>query len=243
VPKLNQVLAIEKATKSRIFGEVTSMHQTLQKPSLLAGFAKTYQKKDEDGDEHPPEKQRVQVNAKDLLRQASKLLMELFDVTATKDWANCQARADVVIDGQVLVEAAPATYLLFLEKQLGDLSTFIGKIPVLDPADDWLHDEATGLWKTEPAQTTRTKKVQRPIVLYQATKEHAAQTQLITEDVVVGAWATVKHSGALPAAHKAQLAERVERLIDAVRFARETANGVDAQRREVGKKLFEFIFD
>jgi hypothetical protein len=42
VPKLNQVLAVEKATKGRILGEVTTMHQTLQKPSLLSGFSKTY---------------------------------------------------------------------------------------------------------------------------------------------------------------------------------------------------------
>jgi hypothetical protein len=185
----------------------------------------------------------VQIDAGQLLRQTSKLLMELFDITATKDWANCQAKADVVVDGQVLVEGAPATYLLFLEKQLGELSTFVDKIPVLDPADDWIHDEASGLWKTEPVATTRTKKVQKPIVLYQATKEHPAQTQLITEDVVVGTWNTVKHSGALPVAQKQALALRVEHLIDAVRFARETANGAEAPKKDVGRKLFDYLFD
>jgi hypothetical protein len=35
-------------------------------------------------------------------------------------------------------------------------------------------------------------------VLYDATEHHPAQTQLISEDVIVGWWETVKHSGAIP---------------------------------------------
>src|SRR5690606_717028 len=159
-----------------------------------------------------------------------------------KDWANTQARADVVVDGEVLLEQVPATYLLFLEKQLAELAVFVKRIPILDPAEEWHRDEAAGLFKTPPTTAIRTKKVQRPIVLYQATKEHPAQTQLISEDVVVGTWLTIKHSGALPAARKQTLLERIERLIDAVKFARERANGVPAPRREVGERLFEYLF-
>lgn len=240
--KLNQVLAVEKTTKSRIFGEITKLHHELQKPGLLNGFSKTYQKKDEDSDDFPPERQKVQFIASEMLRQAGKLLTELFDVTAAKDWANCHARADLVVDGEVLVRDAPATYLLFLEKQLTDLNTFVSKIPVLDPAEDWIYDESSSLYKTEASKTHRTKKVQRPIVLYQATKEHPAQTQLISEDVIVGYWNTVKHSGALPAPVKAAFLERIERLIAATKFARETANATEAPRQEVGKRIFDYLF-
>ncbi|MCO5165880.1 MAG: hypothetical protein M9894_05875 [Planctomycetes bacterium] len=241
--KLNQVLAVEKATKGRVASELTDMHHALQKPSLLTGFAKTYQKKDEDGDDHPPERQKVQVVATDMLRRAGRLLIELLDVTASKDWANCQAKADVVVDGRVILEGAPATFLLFLEKQLTDLNTFVAKIPVLDPSEDWAFDESTSLYKTDPVQTTRTKKVQRPIVLYQATKEHPAQTQLITEDLSVGTWVTVKHSGALPAPHKDALLERIRRLAAAVKFARETANATEAPRKDVGQRLLDYLLD
>ena len=231
--KLNQVLAIERTTKSRIHGEITQMHHTLQKPHLLNGFSKTYQPKDEEGDLLPPERLKVQVNATGMLKRAGRLLTELLDVTATKDFANTEARADLVIDGEVLVKDAPATFLLFLEKQLTDLRTFVSKIPALDPSEDWTFDESNGLFKTAPTQTTRTRKVQRPIVLYPATPEHPAQTQLISEDVVVGTWITVKQSGALPAPRKQELLERIERLSSAVKFARETANGAQATRRVV----------
>jgi hypothetical protein len=243
VPKLNQVLAIEKATKGRVASELTDLHHALQKPALLTGFAKTYQKKDEDGDDHPPERQKVQVVAGEMLRRAGRLMMELFDVTATKDWANCQAKADVVIDGRVIVEGAPATFLLFVEKQLTDLNTFVSKIPVLDPAEDWAFDEAANIYKTDAVQTTRTKKVQRPIVLYGATKEHPAQTQLITEDVSVGTWVTIKHSGALPAPQKDALLERIRRLAEAVKFAREQANATEATRKDVGQRLLDYLLD
>tara|TARA_R110002072_G_scaffold94463_2_gene208684 strand:- start:124 stop:858 length:735 start_codon:yes stop_codon:yes gene_type:complete len=239
--RLNQILAIEKGTKSRVFGEISKLHNAVQRASALNGFSKTYQPKDEEGDRYPPERQRVQLIATETLRQAGRLLSELFDVTASKDWANTAAKSDVVVDGEVLLEQVPATYLLFVEKQLGDLRTLISKIPVLDEADHWSLDEGSQLYKTEPTETSRTKKVQRPIVLYPATPEHPAQTQLISEDQVVGTWVTVKHSGAFPASRKAELLDRVERLSNAVKFAREQANSVEATRREVGERIFRYL--
>jgi hypothetical protein len=239
--KLNQILAIERSTKSRVHGDVTRMHHSLQKPALLNGFTKSYQRKNEDDDVYPPEKQKVQLKATDMLKQAGRLLAELVDVTATKDFGNTHAKADLVVDGEVLLSGVPATFLLFLEKQLADLKTFVTKVPALDPAEDWTHDAGADLYKTEPIQTSKTKKVQRPIVLYPATEKHPAQTQLISEDVVVGVWVTVKQSGAMPAARKSELLERIERLSSAVKFARETANGVEVTKREVGERLFTYL--
>src|SRR5262249_18343059 len=160
-----------------------------------SGFYKQYQPKDEEGETYPPEHKRVQLAANEQLSSAAQLFTELFDLTATKDYANCSARADVEVGGQVLIAGAPATFLLFLEKQLNDLNTFVNELPTLDEADNWIKDDGAGLFKTEPVQTHRTKKVQKPIVLYDATPEHPAQAQLITEDVTVGHWNTVKHSG------------------------------------------------
>ena len=51
-PKLNQVIAIEKGVKSRVYGEITEMHKTSQKAELFNGFAKNYRKKDEDGEDY-----------------------------------------------------------------------------------------------------------------------------------------------------------------------------------------------
>lgn len=240
--KLNQIIAVEKGTKSRVYSEITEMHKAAQKPDLFNGFVKTYRKKEEEGEDYPPERKRVQFTAPYFLSQLQHLLTELFDTTAAKDWGNCEALADIVVDNTVLVSQVPATYLLFLEKQLTDIHTFIDKLPLLDEADDWQWDAHTSLFKTQPIATHRTKKVQKPIVMYDATKEHPAQTQMITEDVLVGYWDTVKHSGALPTPRRQQLLERVETLMKATKMAREKANMTDTKRYDIGQQIFSWLF-
>lgn len=239
--KLNQVLAIEKGVKARTAGAVTKLYHMVQKPALLTGLFKDYQPLDEAGQHYPPERQRVQVKAEETLKATRKALSELFDVTAQKDFANCGAKANVVVGGTPLLEDVPVTYLLFLEKQLVDFRTLVSKIPTLDSSEDWRLDDASGLFKTEPTKTTRTSKVQRPIVLYDATEEHPAQTQLITEDVVVGHWTTTKQSGALTNDRKVELLERIATLLEAVKFARETANNTEAPKVAVSDVLFGYL--
>src|SRR5882672_5402099 len=194
--KLNQVIAIEKGIKGRVFSVVTDLYKVVQKPALFNGFSKTYAKRDEDSEDLPAERQRVQYNARDMLRSVANATTELMDITARKDWTNCQATGTVEVDGVVILADAPTTFLLFLEKQLTDMRTFVAALPVLDEAETWVFDANSGLHRTEPLSTHRTKKVQRPIVLYNATVEHPAQTAMITEDVIAGFWNTVKHSGA-----------------------------------------------
>src|SRR5438552_1744970 len=120
MPKLNQIIAVEKGVKSRVYGEITDMHKSSQKPDLFNGFVKSYRKKDEDGEDYPAERKKVQMMADVMLARAASLLTELFDVSATRDWANCHAFADVEVDGQVLIKNVPVPYLLFLEKQIND---------------------------------------------------------------------------------------------------------------------------
>jgi hypothetical protein len=118
IAKLDQVIAIEKGVKAKAHQELTEAHQQLQKPSLLAGISRTCRRKDEEDEQLPPESTKVQLKPDDTIRSTVDTLTELFDVTATKDWANCEARADVVVDGNVLAAQVSVTYLLFLEKQL-----------------------------------------------------------------------------------------------------------------------------
>jgi hypothetical protein len=239
--KLNQIIAVEKGVKSRSYSEFTEAHHTVQKAALLAGIARTYQPKDEEGEQYPPESTRVQVRAEEVLRQMADTLTRLFDVTATKDWANCSARADVVVDGEVLLPAVPATYLLFLEKQLTDLHTFVAKLPVLDASESWSFDQAADCYATDPVQTTKTKKIPRNHVKAEATEKHPAQVEVYYEDIVVGHWRTVKFSGALPASRVKELLERVDKLQRAVKFAREEANDSEVTDQQIGERVFAYL--
>lgn len=242
--KLSQIIAVEKGVKSDATRRVTDLHRDVQKQPLLSGISRSYQPRDDDGDTLPPESTRVQVKAEDVLAEAAGILTRLFDVTLTKDTANCTARADIKIGGTVLLPAVPVTYLLFLEKQLTDVHTFVAKLPLLDPAEDWADepDPVSGAWKTHPAKTVRSKKVPRNHRVAEATPQHPEQVQVYTEDVPVGDWTTVKFSGAMPAARVRAILDRVEELQRAVKFAREDANATEVSDRHAGDPIFTYLF-
>jgi hypothetical protein len=242
VTKLSQIIAVEKGVKSDAARQFTDLHHNVQKAPLLSGISRTYQPREDGGDQYPPESTKVQISAEDTLGQAAKVLTRLFDVTLTKDHANTIARADVKVGGSAILKDVPVTYLLFLEKQLTDLHAFVAKLPVLDPAEDWTQEGAPpGCWKSEPVKTVRPKKIPRNHVLADATQHHPAQVQVFTEDVPVGDWTTVKFSGALPGRRVRELLDRVTVLQQAVKYAREEANGTEVTDQKAGEKVFAWL--
>jgi hypothetical protein len=169
-------------------------------------------------------------------------MTNLLDLAATQDGTNCIAITDVVVDGQKVLERVPLTHLLFLEKQLADIRTELRTIPTLDLQDVWTYDPNVGYYKSDMVWNNKTKKVPRNHVKAEATKEHPAQVEMYYEDVVVGKWETIKFSGAMPADEKEKLLERVNKLRDAVKLAREEANSIEAVDSKVGEKIFNFLF-
>lgn len=241
--KLNQILAIEANKKKHHHEAISDLHKATQKEVLMNGFHRVYEPKDEDGESLPPESQKVQFKYKEVIEQMTEKLVELIDLTATKDWSNCEAKADVVVEGSVFLEQVPVPHLLFLEKQLEDMRTFVAKMVELDPGENWTWDANSGQFKSDVVEQTKKQKQKRPIVLYDATTEHPAQTQLIEDDVIVGTWKKTKFSGAIPGPEKKKLMARIQQLSEAVKFAREHANSTDATEKKVGKKVLGYIFE
>ncbi len=239
--KINQVIAIEKTIKNRVEDALTQLFHQVKKSELFEGLSRTYRPIKDGGEQLPPESKKVQLVATEAVKEAAKILTELFDVTATKDYSNVDTRADVIVDGQPLVTGAPVTFLLFLEKKLVDLHTFAASMPTLDPSEEWKFDAAAGLSRTDVKSSHRTKKEQKAIVLYEATDKHPAQAQLITEDFLVGFWDMQKISGAMTVAEKKALVERVEKLQSAVKIAREEANGAPAKQQFVGAAIAAYL--
>lgn len=185
----------------------------------------------------------MQVTTSDIIGEVRKSLVEMYDLVATQDYANCEARADVVVGGSALLKQVPVTHLLFLEKQVTDLETFVGKLPTLDPGEQWVFDNAAGCWATKPSESTRTKKVPKAFIKYEATKEHPAQVETFNEDVVVGTWKTVKFSGAVPAKERNDMLERVRAVKEGVIKAREEANGMEVKTIDKqGETLLGYVF-
>ncbi|MBI4822052.1 MAG: hypothetical protein HY791_37690 [Deltaproteobacteria bacterium] len=243
--KLNQILASEKELRTNGYKRASEIYKLFQKPDHFNGFAKAYRKKDETdekSEEFPPERKVIQHDAAELLEEVRQYMVKLFDFEATKDLANCSAKADVIVDGNLLIKDAPATLLLFLEKQLRDLRAEIDKIPVLDPAEAWSFDPEARTYKTPITTTHKTKKEPRVVVKFEPTEHQPGQAEVFHEDRVVGYWDTVKMSTALSATRRKLLLERVDKLAEAVKHAREEANEQVAPGLEVGQGLLDFVF-
>jgi len=239
--KLCQVLAIDSGIRSKAKTELTNLHRSAEKQELYSGLNRTYRPKDEDGEKFPDEKQHVALKSKEVLAKLQDIMSEALDIELTKDMGNCHAKASVVVEGQTILADMPVSYLLYLEKQLEDLNTFVTKMPILDPSELWTFDPGQNLMRSVSVETTKTKKKMTPVVLYEATKEHPAQVKEVTEDVVVGFWSATKFSGALSGDRKEVLVSRIQQLQKAVKFAREEANGEVVEKKNASAALFGFL--
>jgi len=173
MPKLCKIIAIETSVKTRVENELTEAHKALQRNELFNGHARRYSPRDDDpskaaGEKLPDEDKKVQFKAEDIIKTTAEKLTELFDVNAIREYGNMEAKADIEVDGKTLLKGVPVTYLLFLEKKLVDMLTFVRKLPVLDSGEHWVLNEATDLFATKASGTARSKKIVRPLVLAEA---------------------------------------------------------------------------
>lgn len=242
MPKLHEIIAVGVGKKGEVEKAITDSYHILQKSDLFDAVQKTYRPAFEDGEKLPAEKKNAQQNLATLVKDVCGKWTSLFDITLTMDAGNQLARGDIEVDGGLVIKDVPVPTLLFLEKQLENMKAFVEKLPVPDPAEVWKADATQGLLATEPTETFRTKKVQKPVVLYPATPEHPAQTQLLQEDVVAGYWTTIKYTSRMPAELKSAMLNRVSTLLDAVKVARERANATQVEKKAMGAVLVEFVF-
>lgn len=239
--KLNQVLAVAKSVQTKRESDFTKIFQDIQKPALTEGFARSYTPKTEEGEKFPPDNKKVQLVVEDAIAQAATALREIFNVIALKDNTNMTAKADVVLDGEIVLKDVPAVHLLFLEKRAAGIIDFINHLPVLGQDASWTKNEGMGLWETQPTESFKTRKIESYLVVVQATVQHPAQTAKQVVDENIGTWRNVNFSGAINADRKKTLLARAEKVQQAVKIAREEANQAAVVELTTGK-LVDFIF-
>lgn len=254
--QLHTVIALRDSVKSRKIQQVTETHRLSTKHDLYEGLTRSYQPRTEDGDPLPTENKNIQVDADDMLNQFVRSVSRDWDMMATIDATNQHAIADVEVPTgatttagepvyRTVLRNVPATYLLFLTRELDDVYTFVSKLPVLDPAARWTYDANVAASVAEPVQTQRTKKVRKNHAKWTPTPgndKHPAQVEVYDEDVVVGDWTLVRRSGALPLERKTRLLERIDELRLAVREARERANQTPVTNVTVSRQVFDHLF-
>lgn len=241
--KLHQLLAVLKGAATDAFEDLKKADHILAKTQLLSGRSKVYRSaNDDDTTRFPDEYQRVQVSAEDVIKTALRTQIRAMDLTASRDFSNTVAKADVVVDGDVFVKDAPIPFLLWLEERLKNLETFIGRLPTLPSDTTWNYSTAEDAWESAPTETTKTKKVPEVVVLYAATKEHPAQTKILETDVVQGYWTSRQFSGALQRTSVVAMQLKVRKLQDAVKMAIMEANAAPAVEVAPGNTIYRYLF-
>jgi len=193
------------------------------------------------------EQSDIQTTVRSELDWIGKILVKAWDASHQIDMANTLASADVVTeDGESLLLSVPATSLLQLEKHLKEMHDLLAAVPTLDPAKGFQQDDQRegGIFKAREITKARTKKTQRPMVMYEATKEHAAQVTMVTEDVPVGTILEQEWSSLVTPAQKSDMLDRCDKLIRAVKRARAKANeqDLDVGKAKIAKPLMDYLF-
>lgn len=240
--KLHQLVAIVTGRKPQVQRAITDLYQKLGNEGNFNGFNRVYKPFDDEGENLPDEKKPTVSSTGVLIGDFVDQLGPLMDLVASQDLTNCTARAPIVVDGTTLVDNVPVTTLMYLEKQLVDLRTFVSKLPVLNQSKQWSEDHNNDRWVAEPEKSFRTKKVIRNHVKAPATEHHPAQVETYYEDVNIGTWTKTEFSTAIPASHKQDYLNNVNTLIEAVKVAREEANSIEARETKIGAALLGYVF-
>jgi hypothetical protein len=153
---------------------------------------------------------------------------------AQKNLTNTRALADLEFRGTTIANDVPVDELMGLEVRLTDFRKLALRIPTLDASREWQYDtsaEQQGTYRAvKPTVTTKTEKVEVPVILVQPTKEHPAQVKISSADKVVGTFTTQHTSGAIAAIQKANLLAVIDDLIISVKAARVRANSVEVSK-------------
>lgn len=244
--KLHTIVALVQGRKKRWDEFINKTHHgwgKVEQNSPLIGITRVYQPVEEDGEKLPTERRELQAVVRKSVAELITEAKQFYNLIHCNESSNCEAVADVVVGGKVLVEKAPVGFLMFLEKQLTDLRTFIGKIPTLPLDQKWTWDANRGCYVSDTHESIRTVKAQEPLVLYHATPEHPAQTQMITRDKPAGTWRTTLMCGAIPVDARDRLFKQADAAREAVVKAREEANSIEVKQEQAVDALVDFVFD
>ena len=245
--KLHEILAVEgdlEGQYKRVVEEATNVFKKGEHfqgfTKILVMFNENRKHEEEAGYEH----KELTTTVPKKLEYVSGSIVKYFDAVAQKEATNQVARSNVEVDGQVIMKDMPATLLLGLETKLKVVRAMYESIPTLAPGVKWERDptRANDEWVTaEPDTAMKTEKILKPFVLYEATKEHPAQVKELTDTVNVGIYRKTSLSGQLSSKEKSDYLGRIDKLIRAVKKARQRANTQEIVKLNIGKTIMGFI--
>lgn len=165
-----------------------------------------------------------------------------FDAVYQKDTTNCNAVADLIINGVTIATSVPAVTLLFLENKFGIIRSLLQSIKNLDPAKIWNPDPAQPhIYTTAPTTKPVKDAVEEYIVTVPATDKHPAQTAKVIKQPIVAVRTITQKSGLISSHKKSELLKKCDEIITACKQARQRANTTVVNNVTIASKLFNYL--
>ncbi len=194
------------------------------------------------------EEQEVKVEVADTVKEKLNNVEDAFtrywDLRLQKESANQLATADVEINGKIILDNVPVTFLLNMEEELRQVKKVYSVMPTLKPGVEWMPDsnKGRGIYKSvHDVETSKTEKTIQHKVIVQATDKFPAQVEKWSEDRPIGKYVTSNWSGMISEADKAVLISRIDTMLAAFKKARQRANCTDTAPMAIGKTVFDYI--
>lgn len=249
---LHEILAVEQDVKANAERTRNQLIETFRtKQSHFTGMRRTFrpfsvdETTGEEGGERLEAETRLAKTVPEQLDLAMREVAKALELGMQVDEANTRAKADIVVDGRVLLADVPATFLLQLERRLREVRAVFKEAPTFDPVRVWSVDPAADkkhVLRAEPVTTVRKKRTRKYNVMVEATKEHPAQVDIMEVDEPIGEIRSYDWTGMLSTGKKEALLEQVDRLISAVKQARSRANTVEVDtERKVSTVLVDYL--
>jgi len=235
------LLAVESGLRDTATKVMNEAKRTFERHDLFIGKDETYEKLNADGRSFDPIKIKATTTVPDKIDYIHEHLVRYFDSIYQRDLTNTLAKADLVINGQVIEKDVPATFLLFLEKQFKEVRNVYAKVSTLDNVPTWTESATEdNIWETVSTRE-KTEKTIVPIELSKATDKHAAQVQTITKDIPIGTWNIKISSGQITSKEKSRLLSNLDQMIRDITACRCNANDQEVPNVHIAGKLFDMI--
>ena len=251
--KLHELLAVETDLEGQarnIMNETAKVFKG--KPNLFMGAVRTYKPFVDDGIDYPEEHQQLTSTVDEKLEYMSESVQRYYDAILQKESTNQVAKADLVVDDEIIAKDLPATFLLGMETRLKKLREVYVQIPTLAVGTEWKEDtdKGEGIFKiAHPEESMKTQKTMKSAVLYEAKfpkegeggQSIPAKIDKWEETENIGKYTKFIWSGMIHPARKSILLGKIDNLIGAVKKARQRANSTEVVNNNVGSKLMNYI--
>lgn len=245
MPKLHELLAVMADTTNAsqaVTSETSSVFT--KKADHFRGHSKTVTYFDDAREgENTKQSKMIVTSVSDKLDHTFKIVGRHYDALFQLEEANGRARADLIVDGTTIMKNVPATFLLGMESRLKAVKEMIIGIPTLDPSVRWDEDKSSGEghYRGAPVIGMKGEKTLKFLTVAEATVQHPAQVEKWNEDVPVARIETTHTSAMLTPHEKSAMMLRVDKMISAVKKARQRANTVDVTDSTIAAEIFGYI--